>query len=99
MALVPGQSFAADVQVAEELAVEDWNVFMHPREDTLLATRNGNTLTIRVGRGRESEQLITDFVDSETPRDELDRIARACLPDYTAEERDEAIDTIHRHTR
>ncbi|AXR81518.1 hypothetical protein [Natrarchaeobaculum sulfurireducens] len=93
---MPPETYSRTMLAAESLSSDDWNVWVDPDNDKVLAHKDGLTLQADIAQhGRDTEELIAEFVNGHMSRTRVERIAWGCLRDgYTAEEIEEAIDQI-----
>ena len=88
-------TYSKTMLAAETLAADDWNVWVTPNEDAVLATKNGVTMKADVDSGRGAEELLTSFINEDMTYARFENIAYACLRDgYTEEEIEDAIDIM-----
>jgi hypothetical protein len=90
------ETYSATMVAAETLATDDWNVWVNPGSDDVLATKDGMTLKADISQhGRNTEDLLESFITEDMTRQRFEDIAWACLRSgYTDDEIEEAIELI-----
>lgn len=79
-----GEHFIKNLQVAEDLASDGWNVFIEG--DELVARKEDMVLTAEVAQhDRHAEEFLAEFLEDKDP-EFVTQVTRGCL-NYTAEER------------